>query len=193
MENIGADMLAFSGHKGLLSTTGVGGLIVKNIQELTPLIYGGTGTDSVNLLQPTSSIEGFEAGTIPTIPIISLNAGIEFLKKNFSKIIKIEQKLCDFLYKNLKNIKNLTPLSKSSSVNVFSFVIDNMDSSYVANVLNEKYKICVRSGLHCAPLVHKKFGTDKGGAVRISIDFYNTIEELKYLIFAIDSIANNRL
>ena len=193
MEDIGADMLAFSGHKGLLSITGVGGLIVKNIHELTPLIYGGTGTDSSNFLQSTNSIEGFEAGTIPTIPIISLNAGISFLKKNFSKIIKTEHDLCDVLYKKLKNIKNLTLLSNSKGLNVYSFVVENVDSSQVANILNDRFKICVRAGLHCAPLVHKKFGTDNVGAVRVSVDFYNTIEELEYFIFALDAIANGRL
>lgn len=191
MEVFDADMLTFSGHKGLLSITGVGGLIVKNINNLTPLIYGGTGTDSGSFFQPANSLEGFEAGTIPTIPILSLNAGVLFLKENFSKIIKIERDLCDFLYKNLKNIKNLRLLSNSESINVFSFVIENLDSSYISNLLNEKYKICVRSGLHCAPLVHKKFGTVDNGAVRVSIDFYNTIDELKYLIFALNSIANN--
>ena len=60
-------------------------------------------------------------------------------------------------------------------------------------LLNEKYKICVRAGLHCAPLVHKKFGTEHVGAVRVSVDFHNTIEELEYLIFALNSIANNGL
>lgn len=192
MEEIGADMMAFSGHKGLLSITGVGGLLVKDFKNLLPLVYGGTGVDSENLLQSTGSVEGFEAGTIPTIPILSLNAGILFLKKNFSKINKIERNLCDFLYKNLKKIKNLTLLSKQESANVFSFVIKDLDSSYVANVLNEKFGICVRAGLHCAPLVHKKFKTLDGGAVRVSVDFNNTIQELEYLIFALKSIADDR-
>ncbi|MBO5948072.1 aminotransferase class V-fold PLP-dependent enzyme [bacterium] len=190
IENLGVDMFAFAGHKGLLSLTGVGGLIVKNLCDLKPILFGGTGTDSKNLVQPTDTIEGFEAGTISTISIISLNAGISFLKKNFPKILEKEYKLSDFLYKNLKNIKNLEIFSKKSSVNVFSFNVKKMDSGTVANILNEKYKICVRAGLHCAPLVHKKNKTDDIGAVRVSIDFYNSQEEIEYLIHALTKISN---
>lgn len=190
LAKIDCDFFAFAGHKGLLSLTGVGGLFVKNLESLKPLIYGGTGTDSKNLIQPTDTIEGFEAGTISTISIISLNAGVVFLKENFYKILEKEYKLRDFLYKKLKNIKNLTIFSKQSSENVFSFNIKNLDSATVANLLNEKFKICVRAGLHCAPLIHKKFGTIEEGLVRISLDFNNTCEEIEYLIFALTQIAN---
>jgi len=189
LEKIDCDMFAFAGHKGLLSLTGVGGLIVKNLQELKPIIFGGTGTDSKNLIQPTDTIEGFEAGTLPTISIISLNAGVEFLKKNFSKILEKERNLSEFLYKKLKNIKNLEIFSKKSSKNVFSFNVKNMDSATVANILNEEYKICVRPGLHCAPLIHQKNKTSENGAVRVSIDFYNSYEEIEYLIYALEKIS----
>lgn len=190
LEDIGCDLFAFAGHKGLLSLTGVGGLFVKNIESLSPIIFGGTGTDSKNLIQPSDTIEGFEAGTISTISIISLNAGVEFLKENFSKIIEKEHKLSDFLYKNLKKVKNLVVFSKNTSLNVFSFNVKNLDSGTVANILNEKFNICVRAGLHCAPLIHKKNGTLDVGAVRVSLDFYNTIDEIEYLIYALNQIAN---
>lgn len=190
LENIGCDMFAFAGHKGLLSLTGVGGLFVKNLEDLSPIIFGGTGIDSENLTQSTDTIEGFEAGTIPTIPIISLNASIQFLKKNFPKILKKERKMSEFLYNLLKNTKNLEIFSKKSSVNVFSFNVKNLDSGTVANILNERFNICVRAGLHCAPLAHKKIKTLKSGAVRVSIDFCNTPEEIEYLIYAINQIAN---
>lgn len=190
LEDLGCDMFAFAGHKGLLSLTGVGGLFVKNLECIKPLIYGGTGTDSENPIQPDDTIEGFEAGTISTISIISLNAGVKFLKENFSKIIEKECNLGDFLYKKLKNIKNLTIFSKKSSKNVFSFNIKNFDSAIVSNILNEKFNMCVRAGLHCAPLIHKKNGTLEVGAVRVSLDFNNSKEEIEYLIYAINQIAN---
>lgn len=190
LEKIGADFFAFAGHKGLLSITGVGGLFVKNIEDLRPIVYGGTGTDSENLVQPNDTVEGFEAGTISTISIISLNAGIEFLKENFSKIIEKEGILSEFLYKKLKNLEFLTLYSKENSKNVFSFNVKNIDSGTVANMLNEKFNICVRAGLHCAPLIHKKNNTNVGGAVRVSLDFNNTYEEIEYLIFALTQISN---
>lgn len=190
LEKFNVDMFAFAGHKGLLSLTGVGGLFIKNGVNLKPLIFGGTGTESEKLIQPTEFPEGFESGTIPTIPIISLGAGVEFLKQNFQKIIEKEQNLCKYLHNLLKKLKFLEIYSKTSSQNVFSFNIKNLDSNYVANILNEKYNICVRSGLHCAPLIHKKLKTLNTGAVRVSIDFNNTYEEIDYFIFALKEISN---
>ena len=190
LTKIDCDMFAFAGHKGLMSLTGVGGLIVKNLSKLQPIIFGGTGTDSENLIQPTDTIEGFEAGTISTISIISLNAGIKFLKENFSKILKKEQFLSENLYKKLKNLKFLTLFSKNTSKNVFSFNVKNFDSGMVANILNEQFNICVRSGLHCAPLIHKKNITNDIGAVRVSLDYLNSIEEIDLLVLALNWISN---
>lgn len=180
LNNMNIDMLAFAGHKGLHSITGVGGLVVKNNLKLKPLIFGGTGTESENLNQPNDIPEGLESGTLPSISIISLNAGVKYLIKNFYKISKKEQFLSQYLYEKLKKIKNLTLFSKKDSLNVFSFNIDNYDNNTIANELNEKYKICVRSGLHCAPLTHRFLKS--GGAVRVSLDCFNTIDEIDKFI-----------
>ena len=188
LTKIGADMYAFAGHKGLYSITGVGGLIIKNGTKLKPILFGGTGTESENLHQPTDIPEGFEAGTIPIVPIVSLYYGIKEIQKNFSKIIKTEQKLSNFLYNELKKIEFLKIYSNSESQNVFAFNVANIDSATVANVLNEEYGICVRAGLHCAPLIHKKLGTLEQGAVRVSIDHYNTYQQINYLIYALKQI-----
>ena len=152
-------------------------------------MYGGTGTESESLIQPTDSVEGFESGTISSIAILSLGAGVDFLFKNFFKIEKNEQELSEYLYEKLKNVKNLTLFSKKESKNVFLFNISDYDSSVVANCLNEDFGICVRAGLHCAPLIHKKLGTLSKGAVRVSIDFNNTFEEIDYLISALNKIS----
>ena len=189
--NLGVDFFTFSGHKGLYSITGVGGLLVKNLDELNPVLYGGTGTESSKLVQPTDAIEGFEIGTIPTISILSLNAGIEFLTKNFSKITKKERELSEILYKKLKNINNLSLLSPEHSLNVFSFNLKNLDSATLANILNDEFNLCVRAGLHCAPLIHKKLKTADVGAVRVSVDYFNNIEEINHLVFALNKIVNS--
>ncbi len=188
MENSHIDLLAFAGHKGLLSTTGVGGLIVRDGLKLTPIIYGGTGTDSENLTQPDTIPEGLEAGTIASIPIISLGAGLEFLEKNFEIIKNLEKILTKYLYFELKKLNFIELYSSNNSVNVISFNIKDYDSSIVADILNEEYHICVRAGLHCAPLVHKRLNTTKRGAVRVSIDFNNTKYEIDYLIHALKEI-----
>lgn len=185
------DMFAFAGHKGLLSITGVGGLMVKNGIELNPLMFGGTGTDSENLIQPKAIPEGYESGTIPSIPIISLGAGIEYINKNFLKIIEKEEDLSKYLYYSLKKLNFLTIYSKFDTKNVVSFNMENIDSSYLADVLNEKYSICVRAGLHCAPLIHKKLKTTKTGTVRVSIDFNNEYLEIDKLVLALKTIYSS--
>ncbi len=181
MEKMNIDMLAFAGHKGMLAITGVGGLILKSSLKLQPILFGGTGTNSESLCQPTQIPEGFETGTLPVIPISTLNAGVKVLIKNFKIYHKIEENLSNYLYFCLKNLKFLKIYSKENSFNVFSFNIINQDSMVVANFLND-YGICVRAGLHCAPLIHKKLGTLEMGAVRVSLDYFNTKEEIDYLV-----------
>lgn len=191
LQKMNIDMYAFAGHKGLYAPTGIGGLIVSNRLNLEPLLFGGTGSESNNLNQPTDFPEGFEAGTLPTIAISGLKAGVEFVEKNFEKIIKIEENLSKYMQNRLKNIKNLKIYSSNLSKNVFSFNIPQIDSSVLADILNKQYSICVRAGLHCAPLVHKKLGSLKTGAVRLSLDFYNTKQEIDYFIQSVEQIVES--
>ena len=138
LKKLNIDMFTFAGHKGLLSLTGVGGLLVRNLHVLKPILFVGTGTESENLIQPNENVEGFEAGTIPTISIMSLYSGVEFLEKNFEIILKKEQKLSKYMYFELQKLKFLKIYSKENSQNVFSFNIKNLDSSLVANILSEQ-------------------------------------------------------
>lgn len=185
---LGVDMFAFAGHKGLLSLTGVGGLLVKDIAILKPRVHGGTGTMSESLIQPKETEEDFEAGTVASISILSLGAGIEFLNKNLEKTLKKEQFLSKYLYNSLKKLDFLEIYSKETSQNVISFNIKNVDSVMVTNLLNERFGIAVRGGLHCAPLIHKKLNSQ--GAVRVSLDFNNSTKEIDYLVFALKEISN---
>ena len=180
-------MFSFAGHKGLLGITGVGGLVIREGIDLQPIVYGGTGTDSKNMIQPTDSIEGFESGTLSTIAILSLGAGLEYLSKNFQNIIKKEEKLSKYLYNSLKKLDFLTIYSKVDTSNIVTFNMDNFDSATIANILNDE-RICVRSGLHCAPLVHEYLGTLDSGAVRVSIDFNNTFAEIDRLVNVLKKI-----
>ena len=71
-----------------------------------------------------------------------------------------------------------------------SFTINNLTSSEVSTILNDKFNICTRSGLHCAPLVHRYYSTTKNGMTRISISYFNNLKEIKKTIEAIKFIAN---
>jgi len=182
------DMIAFAGHKGLYGLGGVGGLVVKENVKLSPIKFGGTGTLSESLIQPTMLPEGFEVGTLANIPIISLGAGIDYVLKNKNYIMEKEKRLNVYMSKMLSDLDFITPYFDKNSVGVYSFNVNGYDSSFVSDYLNEQFNICTRSGLHCAPLVHKHLGTLDCGAVRVSISCENTQDDIDKLIFALKKL-----
>ena len=184
-----ADIIAFAGHKGLKGISGVGGLMVKPSIKLSPILFGGTGTSSIDLNQPLSLPEGFEVGTLPVIPIISLGEGIKYFLNNKKEILSIEKVLGDYLKHELKKLNFIKKYWKDENVNgVYSFNVKELPSSLVADILNDDYNICVRSGLHCAPLVHKFNNTTEQGMVRVSLSSDNTKEDVDCLIKALKEI-----
>ena len=186
------DMIAFAGHKGLYGVGGVGGLVVDNSIKLQPILFGGTGTASESLIQPDTMPESFEAGTLANIPIISLGAGIDYVMKNKNYIIAKEEKLNKQLDQMLKQLYFITPYYASNTTSVYSFNVADFDSSFVSDYLNERFGICTRPGLHCAPLIHKRLGTLDRGAVRVSLSCDNTFEDIKMLETALKSLVANK-
>ena len=188
MQRDGISMLAVAGHKGLLACQGVGALLFADNIEIKPQKFGGTGTNSEQLLPPIVYPDSLEAGTSPTPAIFSLLAGTKYVKKNFKKInTKIENLtgyLLDELYKR-KNLKIFT--LKNCKNGVVSFKVLGMEPSDVVNYFNQ-HKICVRAGLHCAPLCHKQLGTIQGGTIRVSISHYNHKWEIKRFLKLLDKL-----
>ena len=184
------DMIAFAGHKGLYGLGGVGGLVVKNDIKLSPILFGGTGTMSESLIQPTSMPEGFEVGTVANIPIISLGAGIDYVIKNKNYILSIEKILNQAMENMLNGLDFITPYFAHNSVGVYSFNVADLDSGFVSDYLNEKFAICTRSGLHCAPLTHKHFGTQNRGMVRVSLSCDNSLNDIKQLEIALNNLKS---
>lgn len=184
------DMIAFAGHKGLYGLGGVGGLIVSNGVKLKPIMFGGTGTMSESLIQPDIAPEGFESGTLANIPIISLGAGVDYVTSNQKYIIAREKQLNDYMRKMLDGLDFITSYYDKCSVGVYSFNVLNYDSGFVSDYLSQNFGICTRSGLHCAPLVHKHFGTQDSGMVRVSLSSDNTIDEINALKRALQSLKD---
>ena len=183
------DMIAFAGHKGLYGLGGVGGLVVRKGLNLNPIIFGGTGTASESLIQPNIAPEGFEAGTLPNIPIISLGAGIDYVLKNQKYILQKENKLNNAMRTMFNGLDFITPYYDNNSLGVYSFNVLDYDSSFVSDYLNEKFGICTRSGLHCAPLVHKHLNTLDRGAVRVSLTCDNSVRDIKQLEIALKQLV----
>ena len=184
------DLLASPCHKGLYAPMGVGFLAIADGVEITPMLCGGTGSFSDNLNQPKDIPEGLEAGTLPAVAILGALGGVTYVKKHFHSIKKTFSQFKYILY-NSKLPNKIKVYSQPNNCGIFTFAIDGLSSAEVANILDSKYEICTRSGIMCAPLIHKRLGTDKGGLVRASFSSFNTLEECKIFLRAICEISRS--
>lgn len=179
MVQLGAAFIAMPGHKALYGPQGTGLLLCGC--EGTPLLYGGTGSDSLKQEMPEYLPERLEAGTINVPGIAGLLAGIRYINERGTKSIRTcEQKLLQLLVDRLSAIPQLNLFCdrKGRQSGILSFTAKGSDSERISEALSRK-GIAVRGGLHCAPLAHQSAGTLEGGTVRISLSPFNTEEELE--------------
>ncbi len=181
------NLLCLAGHKGLYGTQGIGALIINNV-EPKPLKFGGSGTNSKLKTMPDYYPDKLEAGTTNLVGIMALDGGIKFVEKHKHKINKKTLKLATILYNYLKQNPNIIIYTTCIKSGVISFNIKNKNTDEVVNFLND-YGICVRGGLHCAPLAHMHLNTINSGTIRVSISYFNTAHEIKKLIKALKKIA----
>ena len=173
-------MYALAAHKGLHGPQGVGMLIFDRDIPLDPIRFGGTGTDSLSLVQPRGIPEGFESGTVNACGIAGMYAAARWTHLNFDQINARIAALSESACRGLSSIKGLKVIAESRS-GVISFTLNGFDPSEIADYLNDN-NIAVRSGLHCAPLMHRFLGTEETGAVRVGIGFCNTPYHIEKLV-----------
>lgn len=182
------NMLTFAPHKGFYAPQGVGCLCLNGDFEINPIRFGGTGTNSLELFMPKTLPERLEAGTLNTPAILGFGEGIRFVKENKFEINSKLEDLVVYLHYEFSKLP-IEIYTKTENISgVFAFNIPGINSTNVANFLDEKFGICVRSGYHCAPLKHKSLGTLESGAVRVSMSYFNTYQEIERLVFAIKSL-----
>jgi cysteine desulfurase/selenocysteine lyase len=193
VEKMNIDMLAFPGHKGLLGPQGTGGLYVREGLSLKEMKQGGTGSLSHLLEQPDILPDRYESGTLNGPGIVGLGAGIRYIMKTGIKNIRRhEEELTKHFIEGISKIDKIKaygPLNEKEQGAVVSINIGDEDSSEISYILDEKYDIQVRPGLHCAPLAHKTIGTFEQGVVRFSFGPFNTHEEIDYALKAIFEIS----
>ena len=187
------DFVCMSGHKSLYGPMGTGVLILNN-RNLKPLLYGGTGTESVKKSQPEGLPEKFESGTQNMNGISGLKAGVDFVKnKGIKNIYNHEYKLAKRLFNGLANNRKVITYNKSFDYGkvapVVSFNIDGVYSEDLVAKLN-KYGIMTRGGLHCSPLAHTTMNTIENGTVRVVPGAFNTINDINYLLNVIRKLTN---
>ena len=192
VEAMNIDFLAFTGHKGLHGLQGVGGAYVGPRLRLRPLKVGGTGIRSDDPFQPEEMPLYFEAGTQNVPGIASLDAGVEFIEsRGLDAIAAHKRRCCLQLREALRDAAAVRfyPADRESNSTLLSFNVDGMDPADVGYILENSFGICVRSGLHCAPLIHQCLGTFPLGSVRISPSVYTTEEEIDACAAAIREIV----
>ncbi|PWR71339.1 aminotransferase class V-fold PLP-dependent enzyme [Methanospirillum lacunae] len=168
LSRLGADAFVFTGHKYLFGMPGIGGFWIRDPDVVQPIIQGGTGTNSANLRQPSILPERYEAGT-PNYPgIVSLEAGISYLREiGNSRIADHQRKCIDAFYDPLKDSDQIIKYHPTPDIPVFPVNIKGMDPDTAGFVIRTTYGIITRTGLHCAPLIHARI-TDGKGCVRLS-------------------------
>lgn len=173
-----ADMIVFSGHKGLMGPLGTGGIYMKNPEKVVPLVVGGTGSNSESLIQPGFMPDKFHSGTMNTPAIAALGAGVKYvLRRGAEEIGEYEKHLANRFRDNLANMKQVTLYGSLNSIATVAFNIGALGSEETFERLNGKAS--VRAGYHCAPLAHKAIGTQDRGAVRVSFGVFNTVRDVE--------------
>lgn len=186
LKSSGISMLACPGHKGLHGVQGTGFLIVRKDIKLSPLLYGGTGTFSSDVTPVVEMPDSFEAGTLFSGGIDALRQGAKWSFDNVDKNRKYIDRITKNIVHGLHDI-GATLYTRDTQTGVVCFNLANADSGYIADKLNE-YGICVRGGLHCAPLVHREQGTSFQGAVRASVGCETKESEIAYFLSVVERL-----
>lgn len=193
MEEMGVDILCFTGHKGLMGPQGTGGLCVRPGVEIRPWKVGGSGVHSYDRSQPQDYPTRLEAGTLNSHGIMGLSAALDFIQEvGVEEIARHEAALTRRFYDGVSRIDGVTvygDFSQPERGAIVTLNIRDYDSAEMSDALSQAYDIATRPGAHCAPRMHQALGTVDQGAVRFSFAWYNTQEEVDAAIQAVAELA----
>ena len=182
------DILAASCHKGCLGPLGTGFLFHRSDVKLEPLMFGGTGSSSLDLTMPTAGPERYEAGNLNVPAIAGLNAALEWLDAAPDVQSGLLATRFAERVRALPGVSVWHDMSRDST-DVLSLNIEGLEPTDVASILDADFGVEVRAGLHCSPLIHESIGAGNAGTVRFSFGRFNTIDEIDTAIEAIKQIA----
>jgi len=189
VQQLGADFVAFSGHK-MLGPTGVGILYGRRevLEAMSPFLGGGSMIHEVHLdrFTPADIPTRFEAGTPPIVPAIALATAIDYLTRvGLPAIARHERRLTRHAHQVLAAIDGIRILGPSpeEKAGIVSFVLEKIHAHDVAQIL-DRYGVAVRAGHHCAQPLHERLGIR--ASTRASFYFYNTLAEIDQMGEAID-------
>lgn len=202
------DLLAFPGHKGLLGPLGTGGLYLRpGMERLVRTVReGGTGTVSELDVHPDSMPEKYEPGSHNTIGIIGLSEGVNYLlDRGVEAVQRHERELMRAMLECLAELgatagreggtgtggplRLIGPSAVEGRVGVFSLVHDDLTPHQFADLLEERFGILARSGIHCAPRAHAGAAAPGGGTTRLSLGPFLTTDDIRYVGAALAEIC----
>lgn len=189
----GADLVAFTGHKGLLGPQGIGGLWVREGVEIRPHLAGGTGGDSLAVGMPEAYPDRLEPGSTNAPGAAGLLAGIEALEGlGIETVHRNEVALKSVLWEGLESIPGVRVLSPKAldGMGIVTVVSDRVDPPTLSAALDRDWGVMVRHGLNCAPGVHRMLGTEVEGAVRFSVGWASTPADVQQALRGVDAITS---
>lgn len=193
MEQMGIDILCFTGHKGLMGPQGTGGLCIREGVEIDVFKCGGSGVHSYDKEQPKEYPTRLEAGTLNSHGIAGLSAAIDYLNEVGIDAVEEKEKMLAKRFfdgvSKIEGVKVYSDVNAKQHTGVVTLNIRDYDSAMVADALSEDYEIATRAGAHCAPRMHQALHTTEQGAVRFSFGWFNTTEEVDAAIEAIAELA----
>lgn len=194
MKAMSVDVLAFTGHKSLMGATGIGGLCVRKHLQVRQVRAGGTGVNSEYPYQLAEYPWRLEYGTVNMLGVAALWAGQEWLDaEGIANIHAREMRLARRFVAGVREITGVRLYccdSLENHLSTLSLNFGDLDAGDAGLRLDVKHDIATRTGLQCAPLVHKRIGTAaRRGTVRFSIGAFNTEEEIDAAIGAVAEVA----
>lgn len=190
-DNWELDAIAFTGHKALFGPQGTGGFYIRPGITLRPTLFGGTGRDSRIIRYDDGDWE-YEVGTPNTPGLAGLLAGVAYVRQEgVEKIFCQLQAHTDWLIHELAAIPHVRLYSPGGPAQgpVVSFNIEGLHAADVGYILQNAYGITTRTGLHCAPLIHRQLHTEPWGTVRASLSYLTPPTHLQALVSAVREIA----
>jgi cysteine desulfurase/selenocysteine lyase len=198
MHAMGIDLLAFTGHKELQGSPGIGGLVIADgvdTSRIEPLIRGGTGSRSESEEQPDDLPDKFESGTANLAGVASLGAGLRWIKdRGIDEIRHHLKELSKVLIGNLSTLQGVKlygTRDPEHSVAIVSFTITGKSVSEIGLRLDEEFGVLSRVGLHCAPAAHKTIGTFPEGTVRLAPGIFTTIDDIQKTVKAVSKVVQS--
>ncbi len=189
---LGIDLLALTGHKGLLGPQGIGALWVRQGLEIEPLLTGGTGGDSMDPDMPRALPDRLEAGSLNAPGIAGLLAGLEWLRAHGVERLRAhEMRLKRMLHDALGQVPGVRVLSPPApdGVPIVTLAVPGVDAGSLAARLDREHGVLTRPGLHCAPGAHRLLGTAESGALRLSLGWASTEQDVARAVAAVRAVV----